>query len=66
MTKTKTRAKLARKFGLREKVPDNTVLNLTQVNHRNVLEYADIKLIIMLCVLSIKLKVIYNQKLDLP
>ena len=57
---------MARKFGLREKVPDNTVLNLTQVNHRNVLEYADIKLIIMLCVLSIKLKVIYNQKLDLP
>ena len=66
MTKTKTRTKLARKFGLREKVPDNKVLNLTQVNHRNVLEYADIKLIIMLCVLSIKLKVIYNQKLDSP
>ena len=34
--------------GLRKKVPDNKELNLTQVNHLNVLEFADIMLIITL------------------
>ena len=52
-------AKLAREAGLRKKVPDTKELNLTQVNHRNVLEFADI----MFCVSSVKLNVIWSGEM---
>lgn len=52
-------AKLAREAGLRKKVPDTKELNLTQVNHRNVLEFADI----MVCVSSVKLNVIWSWEM---
>ena len=52
-------AKLAREAGLRKKVPDTKELNLTQVNHRNVLEFADI----MFCVSSVQLNVIWSWEM---